>query len=260
MPSAGMSGLSWNGRHVISVAIAGRCASAASSRRLPIKHHGQMTSATISMRMAHYSTPRAPARLALALMDVVGARESLAQILDAETRRFAGVEDHLFALGEQVGGFGNLAGDVQRDDHRTVPVGMDQIVLRYHHAGDAHGFAEFDDVDIGVRRHDRSGEDKKVLRPDVDVAHRAVGDDADAAERLVDVRLDLAPERAEADIGTVDVLHDAQGRMRRGAEAFVISEADGPGAGFVARAWFARADHDRARIANHRLRLWQGRQ
>src|SRR5690348_16989815 len=69
MPSAGISGLSWNGRQVISVAIAGRCASAASSRRLPIKHHGQMTSATISMRIMHHSISRPPHGRALALME-----------------------------------------------------------------------------------------------------------------------------------------------------------------------------------------------
>src|SRR3546814_6580052 len=46
-----MSGLSWNGRQPISKGISGRWASAFSSRRLPMKHQGQMTSETISICM-----------------------------------------------------------------------------------------------------------------------------------------------------------------------------------------------------------------
>src|SRR5262245_26274145 len=51
MPAVGMSGLSSNGRQPICTSRPGRCASARSSRRLPMKHHGQMVSETMSISM-----------------------------------------------------------------------------------------------------------------------------------------------------------------------------------------------------------------
>ena len=61
-----------------------------------------------------------------------------------------------------------------------------------------------------------AGEHLEARRDHRDVADRAVGDDAEAAERLVDVRLHLAPERAVADL-VVEVLDTAM--LGRGSDA-----------------------------------------
>jgi len=51
MPAAGMSGLSWKARQRIVSPGCGRSASARSSRRMPMKHQGQMVSEKMSIRM-----------------------------------------------------------------------------------------------------------------------------------------------------------------------------------------------------------------
>src|SRR5579863_8467607 len=97
MPSAGMSGLSWNGRQVISAAISGRITSARSSRRLPMKHQGHTTSEMMSIcmvgvystRLTRCSPMRNMARMADFTLDgrialVTGASRGLG-------RHFAGV-------------------------------------------------------------------------------------------------------------------------------------------------------------------------
>src|ERR1700678_833577 len=52
MPSRGIQGLRKYGRQLMSTAMLGTSASAFSSRRLPMKHHGQTTSDTTSTRSA----------------------------------------------------------------------------------------------------------------------------------------------------------------------------------------------------------------
>src|SRR5665213_3990136 len=92
---------------------------------------------------------------------------------------------------------------------------MDDVVGRDDHAGDADRHVHLDDLDMGVRRHHRAGEDEEPRCPLVEVAHRAIGDDAGTAQRLLQVRLHLAPEAADAGIRPVDILHDAEARARR---------------------------------------------
>src|SRR5439155_18731476 len=92
-------------------------------------------------------------------------------------------------------------------------------------AGDAHFTAPVFGVDPGMRRPDRTGQRLKTRRPLRDIADRPVGDDAEAAERLVHVALHLAPERAVAGIGAVDILDHGDTRAEAGADIFVIGDA-----------------------------------
>src|SRR5262249_44291239 len=55
-----------------------------------------------------------------------------------------------------------------------------------------------------------------------DVADRTVGDHAEAAERLVHVRLHLAPERAVADMLAVEILHHHDAGPRRACDIVEI--------------------------------------
>ena len=118
--------------------------------------------------------------------------------------------------------------------------------LLHRHAVHRHGDAEVHDVDIGVRRQDRAGEHLEARRDHRDVADRAVGDDAEAAERLVHVRLHLAPERAVADVLAVEVLHDHDAGPWRARDVVEIVEPLLHVAGLAER-------HRVLRLEGHRL-------
>ena len=77
---------------------------------------------------------------------------------------------------------------------RPVLVGVDEVTGLHPRAADLHRQAEVHRVDVGVRHGHVGGGELEAERLDlVEVAHRAVGDHAGAAERLVDVGLHLAP-------------------------------------------------------------------
>src|SRR5262249_60923811 len=92
-------------------------------------------------------------------------------------------------------------------------------------AGNTHLATEAFGVGPGMRRADRAGQRLEARRPLRDVADRAVGDDAEIAERLVHIALHLAPERAIADIGAVNVLDHGDARPEAGADILVIFDA-----------------------------------
>ena len=150
---------------------------------------------------------------------------------------------------------GIFAAISMRDHDRAMLVGVDQIVGANRHAGDAHFAAEILGMHPGMRRTDRAGQRLEARRPLRDVADRAVGDDAEAAERLVHVALHLTPERAIADVGAVDILDHGDARAEAGADIFVIGDAAlgllvGRKAGFQ-----HRADRHGAGIADHRRQI-----
>ena len=136
---------------------------------------------------------------------------------------------------------------------------MNDVVGRNNHAGDGDRAAEIDEVDIGVARHHRAGEDEEAGRHRVEVAHRAVGDDPDAAEPGMHMGLHLAPERAEPGIGRVDVLQHRDAGQGRGADVLVIAEANAVGGFAVARMGLARADHPGAGEADDRFQVGKRR-
>src|ERR1044071_4411959 len=110
-------------------------------------------------------------------------------------------------------------------------------------------------MNMRMARHDRPGQHEKIARHRVEVAHRPVRDDAGAAEPLMDMRLHLTPEGAEAGVGRIDVLDDREAWQRLGGDVLVIAEADAVGALPVARMRLARADHRRSREGDDWLHL-----
>jgi hypothetical protein len=99
----------------------------------------------------------------------------------------------------------------------SIAVIQDDVVRRYDHTGDADRAGVIDEMDMRMRRHDRPGENQKIGRHRIEIADRAVGNDAGAAEPLMDMALHLAPKRAEADIGSVDIPRRPPWRGRRAA-------------------------------------------
>src|SRR5205823_12776257 len=92
------------------------------------------------------------------------------------------------------------------------------------HPSDTDRTTKIDEVDMGVRGHDRAGQHKETGCHRIEVANRAVGDDTDAAESLVDVALHLAPERAKSLIRPVDVLDHGDAGQRLGGYLLIIGE------------------------------------
>src|SRR4029077_1379269 len=106
-------------------------------------------------------------------------------------------------------GFGDLWRDLVGKHHHAVLIAMDQVARLDPDAADLDGDAEVHHVDVGVRDGHVGGAELELDRAAlVQIAYRAVAHDAHAAERAVDVRLDLAPLGALA-AGVVEIVdHD----------------------------------------------------
>jgi hypothetical protein len=175
-----------------------------------------------------------------------------------EAGGFRGVDDHLFAPCDQRDGGGDFLDRLGRDHDGAVAVGVNEVVRGYGHAGDADSAAIIDQMNMGVGRHDRAGEHQEIGRHRVEVADRAVGDDAGTAEPLVDMGLDLAPERPEPGIGRVDVLDHRDARQRLVGDMLIIAEPHLLRLLAAARVRFARADDGGAGKGDDRLHLGKG--
>ena len=90
----------------------------------------------------------------------------------------------------------------------------------------------------GVARADLAGQELELGGDQVEVADRAVGDAARYAQALVDGRVHLAPEGAEAGLG-VEILEDGDSGHRRARHVLVVGEPQRLGLGRGAR-WTAR--------------------
>ena len=129
------------------------------------------------------------------------------------------------------------------------------IVARAHdHAGDGHRDRPLDAVDEGVRRPDGAGEHLKSFGAHVEVADRAVGDHAQRAKALVEVRVDLAPPGAVAGAGIEILDHRDRGMGRLGHVA-VIAQSRFPRGLIVASGRMQCANRRRARIADDGRKL-----
>src|SRR5262249_31618615 len=124
---------------------------------------------------------------------------------------------------------------------------------RHDHPGDADGSAEIDEMDMGMRGHDRPGKDQEIRRHCIEIAHRAVGDDASAAEPFMDIALHFTPECAEALVGGIDVLDYRDARPRRGGDVLVVGEPHSGGFLPAARMRLARTDYGRPGEGDDRL-------
>src|ERR1700716_3735910 len=169
--------------------------------------------------------PRRSKRSYSSSMNFGGALQRLFQLLQRKILAAGDVENRRLAAGAEFAGIRHLGSDIVRNHDRAVAVGVNEIIGSYRHAGDANFAAKAFGVDPGVGRTDRACQRLESRRPLRDIADRAVGNDAEAAERLVHVALDLAPECAIADIGAVDILDHGDARTEAGADIFVIGDA-----------------------------------
>src|SRR5215471_6290411 len=151
-------------------------------------------------------------------LDLFG--EGLAQPGDREAGCLCGVDDYLLAASEQCHCSRQTLDRLDRDNDGAVAVGMDHVIWRHDHPGDADGSAEIDEMDMGMRGHDRPGKDQEIRRHCIEIAHRAVGDDASAAEPFMDIALHFTPECAEAFVGdTAAIDYHTVPQRRRGVAA-----------------------------------------
>ena len=75
---------------------------------------------------------------------------------------------------------------------------------------------------VRVRRSDAAGQKLESGRPLIDVAHRAVGDEPERTQPAVDGRLHLAPERAVACIGAVEILDQHERWLAAGVDVAIV--------------------------------------
>jgi hypothetical protein len=109
------------------------------------------------------------------------------------------------------------------DHDRSMMIGMHDIVVRNRHA-------EHVDLDTEVDTCTKpwlgatTGRDTLKLRAHhLEVAHRAIGDRAYAAQAPMDIRVDLTPERAQAALA-VDILNHGDGRLIALCQRFIVAE------------------------------------
>src|SRR5215469_12442801 len=100
--------------------------------------------------------------------------KGLAQARDREAGGLGGVDDHLFTAREQGCSSRNLVDCIRRHDDCAMAVGVDDVVRRYDHAGDADRAGVIDEMDMRMGRHDRPGENQKIGRHRIEIADRAV--------------------------------------------------------------------------------------
>src|SRR3989441_161247 len=150
---------------------------------------------------------------------LVGARPDLLveafQSLRGERRRLAVGDDLPLVRLDLRDRLGEAVGDLGRDRERAMVVGVDQVAGLHPEPADLDGQAEIDHVHEAERAYL------------VEVPHRAVREDAGAAERLVDVRLDLAPLRPLA-ARIVEIVDDDDAWGRDGQDVVPPRERGGP--------------------------------
>ncbi len=103
---------------------------------------------------------------------------------------------------------------------------MNNVVVHDPHAEDGHRRAEVDDAHVRVARPHLAREELEPGCAGVEIAHRAVGDAAGAAESPVDGRVDLAPEGPVSGSG-VQILDDGDGAARGIRHVLVVARTPG---------------------------------
>ena len=191
-------------------------------------------------------------------MDVLWPGDGGAQFLEGEVRGFSDIQDDFFLCGDASGGGRHLAGHVHRDDNSAVLVGVDQVAVIDDHARDHDLTAIVDAVDVRVARFDRTGQRLKALSPVRNIADATVGDDTEAAERLMHVRLNLTPKRAMADMRAVQILNHGDLWLIAFVHIAVIRDAEIRRGLATARAGLDAAAGGGAGIADDRRQVRKG--
>ncbi len=113
---------------------------------------------------------------------------------------------------------GHLGGNVPRNGVHTVSVAMDEIARLNQQAAELHRAAELDDMRIGVRNRDATGEKGEPQRfHRAQIPHCAVRDTSFALQRLRDRRVNFTYQRSQC-WGAVDVLEDHNPRLGQGCQ------------------------------------------
>src|ERR1700688_355476 len=89
-------------------------------------------------------------------------RDEFLEAVERERFRLAEDDDLSLFLDDLLASRRQGTSDLGRDDLDAVLVGMDEIAGLYRDAADRHRLAIFEQMDVGVRNHDRRGE---ILKP-----------------------------------------------------------------------------------------------
>src|SRR3981081_3373741 len=183
------------------------------------------------------------------------AGKRLFQLFKRKCRAAGNFKNWRLAAAAEFGRIGQFWGDVERNHHGAVTIGVNEITGAHRHSGHAHFAAKTIGVDVGMRWSDRACKGLKARRPLRDVADRSVGDDTETAQRLVHRTLNLAPERAKSHIRAVDILNYVDARTRSGADIFVIGDPPFLLLGGRKAGSNDRADRGRAGITDDRRQI-----
>src|SRR5216684_6578259 len=116
---------------------------------MPAKIAG--TSATRNLLM---TAPHMPKRGSL--VNFSGTLQRLFQLFKREILAAGDLKDWRLAAAAELGGIRQLRGDIERNDHGAMSVGMNEIAGAHRHSGHPHLAAKTFGVDPGVRRSDRA--------------------------------------------------------------------------------------------------------
>src|SRR6266853_791743 len=139
---------------------------------MPAKIAG--TSATRNLLM---TAPHMPNRGSL--VNFSRTLQRLFQLFKREVLAAGDLKDWRLAAAAEFGRIRQLRGDIERNDHGAVTIGVNEIAGAHRHSGHANFAAEIFGVNIGVRRSDRARERLEAGCPLRDVADRTVGNDTE---------------------------------------------------------------------------------
>src|SRR3974377_557926 len=116
------------------------------------------------------------------LVDFPGLVRRGAQLIDVEAGSSRGLDDHALARLQAARRRRHPRRDIVRDDDRAMLVRVDQVAVADAPAGPIHRPAECTHMHRGGRRPDAAGQHLEAFGDVGQIAHRAVGDHALAAE------------------------------------------------------------------------------
>src|SRR5467141_4168435 len=139
---------------------------------MPAKIAG--TSATRNLLM---TAPHMPNRGSL--VNFSRTLQRLFQLFKRKILAAGDLKDWRLAAAAQLGRIRHLRGDIERNHHGAVTIGMNEIAGAHRHSGHANFAAEIFRVNIGVRWSDRARQRLEAGRPLRDVVYRNIGDDTE---------------------------------------------------------------------------------
>ncbi len=140
------------------------------------------------------------------LVNLRRAGQRFLQLLQSEVGTAGDAKNRLLAAGAQFCSFGQFGRNIDGDHNGSMLVGMNKIARSDCHAVNTDVVTETVEMNVGVGWVEHACEGLESRSPLRDVTDRSVSDHAEAAKRLMDRAVDLAPECSEADVGAVQIL------------------------------------------------------